>query len=323
MNRIEQQTVKTRFCILSDTHTRAPLPESSTDYAYRQPLPSAHVLLHAGDLTMTGRVSEYQQMLNVFREADAELKIVIAGNHDITLDESFYQEIGESIFHPGNPEDLAKVREMWTGWEAKQVGIIYLGEGTRRFQLKNGAEFTIYSSPYQPEFGRWAFNYCRSTDRFNPSTTLEAPNPVPSWPEVDIMLTHGPPYGILDTTWQDEQVGCENLRHAVQRCRPRLHCFGHIHEGWGAEKRNWSNQTTEKIEVDHARILAQRSSYLDLSDSGSELRFGEETVFVNAAIMNKSYRPRNAPWVVDLDLALAAKPSGVYSVLDAVKSRES
>lgn len=180
----------------------------------------------------------------------------------------------------------------------------------------------IYSSPYQPEFGKWAFNYCRSTDRFNPSTTLEAPNPVPSWPEVDIMLTHGPPYGILDSTWQDEQVGCENLRHAVQRCRPRLHCFGHIHEGWGAEKRNWSKQTTEKIEVDHGRNLAQRSSYLDLSDSGSELRFGEETVFVNAAIMNKSYRPRNAPWIVDLDLPLVAKPAGVYSVLDAVESRE-
>lgn len=146
MNRIEQLTVKTRFCIISDTHTRAPLPESATDYAYRQPLPSAHVLLHAGDLTMTGRVSEYQQMLNVFRETDAELKIVIAGNHDITLDESFYQNIGESLFHPGKPEDLGKVREMWTGWEAKQAGIIYLGEGTRRFRLKNGAEFTVNCS---------------------------------------------------------------------------------------------------------------------------------------------------------------------------------
>lgn len=143
MSTVEQQTVKTRFCILSDTHTRAPLPENSTTYAYRQPLPAAHVLLHAGDLTMTGRVSEYQQMLSAFREADAELKIVIAGNHDITLDENFYRRVGESLFHPGNPEDLEKVREMWTGWEAKQAGIIYLDEGTRSFQLKNGAKFTV------------------------------------------------------------------------------------------------------------------------------------------------------------------------------------
>lgn len=165
----------------------------------------------------------------------------------------------------------------------------------------------------------WAFNYQRSTDRFNPSTKVapfEAPNPVPSWPKIDIMLTHGPPYGILDTTWQDEQVGCENLARAVQRCRPRLHCFGHIHEGWGAEKMNWSNKTSEKIEVDQARILAQRSSYLDLSDTGLALKFGVETVFVNAAIMNKSYRPRNAPWVVDLDLPLVAETASVDSMLD-------
>lgn len=146
MSTVEQQTVKTRFCILSDTHSQAPLPEGSTDRAYRQPLPTAHVLLHAGDLTMTGRVSEYQQMLNAFREADAELKIVIAGNHDITLDESFYGKIGESLFHPSKPEDVTKVREMWTGWEAKQAGIVYLEEGTRRFHLRNGAKFTVNRS---------------------------------------------------------------------------------------------------------------------------------------------------------------------------------
>lgn len=165
----------------------------------------------------------------------------------------------------------------------------------------------------------WAFNYRRSTDRFNSSTKdtpPKAPNPVPSWPDIDIMLTHGPPYGILDTTWQDEEVGCENLRRAVQRCRPRLHCFGHIHEGWGAEKMNWSKQTTESIEVDQAKILAQRSSYLDLSHTGSALTFGEETVFVNAAIMDKRYRPRNAPWLIDLDLPLVSKPASNCSMLD-------
>lgn len=152
MSTVEQQTVKTRFCILSDTHNQAPLPESSTEYAYRRPLPPADVLLHAGDLTMTGRVSEYQRVLNAFREADVELKIVIAGNHDITLDESFYKAIGESLFHTQKPEDLGKVREMWTGWEAKQAGIMYLDEGTRTFQLKNGAQFTVSSmSPFPLE----------------------------------------------------------------------------------------------------------------------------------------------------------------------------
>lgn len=167
----------------------------------------------------------------------------------------------------------------------------------------------IYVSQHQPAFGVWAFNYHRNTDRFNPSpdvAQIKAPNPIPSWPEVDIMLTHGPPYGILDTTWQDEEVGCEHLRRAVQRCRPRLHCFGHIHEGWGAERMDWSGESSELVKIDRAQVLEQRSAYLDLTESGdSPLKFGEETIFVNAAIMDKRYRPHNAPWIVDLDLPAA------------------
>ena len=135
--------IKTRLCVISDTHTNTPMFESSTEFAYREPLPKADVLLHAGDLTMTGLVSEYQITLDVLKKAEAELKIVIAGNHDITLDESFYNECGSWMFHEGKPENLSKVREMWTGWDAKQAGIIYLEEGTRTFILKNGATLTV------------------------------------------------------------------------------------------------------------------------------------------------------------------------------------
>lgn len=91
---------------------------------------------------MTGQAEEYQLMIDVLEAADAELKIVIAGNHDITLDEDFYREAGKT-FHPYTPEDLTKVRDMWTGWKAKQAGIIYLEEGTRTFQLRSGAKFTV------------------------------------------------------------------------------------------------------------------------------------------------------------------------------------
>lgn len=130
------------------------------------------------------------------------------------------------------------------------------------------------------------------------------------------MLTHGPPHGILDmTAYSNEVVGCENLRHAVQRCRPRLHCFGHIHEGWGGERTNWSTKTSERFDVDPAKVLQQRSAYVDLTESGtSPLKFGEETVFVNAAILDVMYRPTNAPWVVDLDLPLAENMLNAESI---------
>lgn len=92
---------------------------------------------------MTGRIEEYLEIFDVLAAADAKLKIVIAGNHDITLDEEFYNEIGQTMFHRSRPENLSKVRDLWTGERAMEAGIVYLEEGTKKFQLKNGAELTV------------------------------------------------------------------------------------------------------------------------------------------------------------------------------------
>lgn len=118
------------------------------------------------------------------------------------------------------------------------------------------------------------------------------------------MLTHGPPMGILDEThYGNEHVGCEHLRRAVERCKPRLHCFGHIHEGWGAERMDWGTEHVESIEQSKEKMLEERYAYINVSkDADEPLRWGEETLFVNASIMNVHYRPVNAPWIVDLDL---------------------
>ena len=52
---------------------------------------------------------------------------------------------------------------------------------------------------------------------------------------LDILVTHGPPMGILDRTATDEAVGCEALRDRIAAMErpPRLHVFGHIHEAYG------------------------------------------------------------------------------------------
>ena len=117
------------------------------------------------------------------------------------------------------------------------------------------------------------------------------------------MLTHGPPYGILDATSRGEMVGCGFLRNAVRRCRPRLHCFGHIHEGWGAQRIHWDKNTVENATPGRELMLENRSAYLAAHNDGpAPLAFGQETIFVNASIMNVNYRPINAPWVVDMNL---------------------
>ncbi len=119
------------------------------------------------------------------------------------------------------------------------------------------------------------------------------------------MLTHGPPAHILDTTSNGEDVGCENLLRAVKRCRPRLHCFGHIHEAWGAQRMMWEEKKSEMVDTDEQKLKEERSAHVDVSRDGENpLEFGKETLFVNASIMNRRYNPTNAPWVVDLDLPL-------------------
>ena len=136
--------MRTRVCIISDTHTRAPLPADNKNHAYRYPLPKADVLLHAGDITNEGYLSEYETIFEVLEAADAELKIIIAGNHDITLDEEYYaRETRKKSVHGGKAIDPKAVKELWAGEKAKAAGIMYLEEGTNTIELKNGATFTV------------------------------------------------------------------------------------------------------------------------------------------------------------------------------------
>ena len=66
-------------------------------------------------------------------------------------------------------------------------------------------------------------------------------------------------------------------------------------------------------------MLNNRCAYLNLSEHGEvdlaegsnvPLAFSEETLFVNASIMDVSYKPVNAPWMVDLDLPMAEQAEG-------------
>ncbi|KAL8689034.1 MAG: hypothetical protein Q9218_005201 [Villophora microphyllina] len=306
----DTKTVKTRFCIISDTHARPLFPSDDTEHSYRDPLPSADVLLHAGDITNSGTMREYQPMFAMLCQADAELKVVIAGNHDLTLDKNYDRASIQGLVSGAVDEDADEAKKLWTGQEARNARIIYLEEGISTFTLKNGARFTIYTSPYQPEFCNWAFPYRRSEDRFNPVSNMtyyEAKNPIPSFPEIDIVMTHGPPYGILDETKRGDDVGCEHLMRAIRRCRPRLHCFGHIHEGWGAQRTDWIKDRSEILPFESDKLIRDGCANLDISHEAEEpLTFGQETLFINAAIMNVAQRPMNAPFRVDLDLPLAS-----------------
>ncbi|KAG4420749.1 hypothetical protein IFR04_006135 [Cadophora malorum] len=300
--------VSTRFMIISDTHNFQFGQAEKYDGCFRLPTPKCDVLLHCGDLTSVGGPVAYKQLLKMLGSIEAELKLVIAGNHDLDLDKKHWEKTLDSDAEEEARAQPERALEVMTGPLAKEAGVTYLVEGINTFTLKNGAKFTIYTSPYQPEFCDWAFPYERDEDRFNPPEHVApnvkciAENPVPDFPGVDIMMTHGPPKDILDWTAHGN-VGCEALLRAVSRARPLLYCFGHIHEAYGAHVVTWKDDS----KLIGAEAI-QEESYLPNGypeKSNSPIKRRKETLMVNAAIMNLSYRPTNAPWLIDLYLSRA------------------
>lgn len=132
--------------------------------------------------------------------------------------------------------------------------VLYLTEGVHAFTLKSGATFKIYVSPYLLESEERAFTYKCHHDRFNMLGKVSkgvksiAVHPILDFGKdgVDIVMTHGPPKGILDPLPYDN-VECENLLHPVRRAKPLLHCFGHIHAGYGAKIVTWKEGDGELI----------------------------------------------------------------------------
>ena len=87
--------------------------------------------------------------------------------------------------------------------------------------------FHFWGSPWQPEFGRWAFNLPRG------EKLREKWDEIPD--NTDVLITHSPPYGIKDLVVTGKHEGCEELLKVVFRIKPKLHIFGHIHEDYGKQ----------------------------------------------------------------------------------------
>lgn len=96
-----------------------------------------------------------------------------------------------------------------------------------RLELDNEALLTVYTSSYTPSHETWGFSY-----RPHQHELLIAAS-------TDMVVTHGPPHGIMDTNAARQRAGCPNLLPVVTPAQPKLHCFGHLHEGWGARLVTW------------------------------------------------------------------------------------
>ncbi|KAI9891114.1 MAG: hypothetical protein M1814_003313 [Vezdaea aestivalis] len=206
---------RTRIVCISDTHNHTPV------------VPAGDILIHAGDLTNNGSLSELQKAVKWLERLDFEAKVVIAGNHDVSLDPPFLQQYG-SYFHNTNPQSSAESIAL-----LNQSSVTYLNDSlvTIRLSSKTGpkTQCTIFGSPYSPSRDVWAFGYSPSE-----AEAQWAKIPLSS----DIVVTHTPAKYHLDEC-HGEALGCPALSNALWRVRPRLHVCGHVHTGRGAERVKW------------------------------------------------------------------------------------
>ncbi|OTA90156.1 hypothetical protein M434DRAFT_398155 [Hypoxylon sp. CO27-5] len=218
---VPQRTRRTRFVCISDTHNCT------------VKLPKGDVLIHCGDLTNQGSFSELKKQVTWLEGAAAfECKLVIAGNHDLTLDTDFFEQYG-NYFHNNTPQNPIDCQNLLT----QSNSLIYLQHSSHTIKLTAPSgprtTFNVFGSPYIPSCGMWAFQYSRS----DPAAAEKLWKDIPL--DTDILVTHGPARTHRDESRHREAVGCESLRQAMWRVRPGLAICGHVHEARGVERIRW------------------------------------------------------------------------------------
>lgn len=176
---------------------------SDTHGLHRQlSLPSGDIIIHAGDFCNFGNEEHLKDFLNWYVEIDFKYKILIGGNHD--------------YFAAEEPDRFdALVSD----------DIVYLNDSGIKI---NGLK--LWGSPVVPDLVGMAFGKTRG-EQMNESWNL-IPN------NIDVLITHTPPYGILDKSSSGKSLGCKNLLKKLYLLEPKVHIFGHIHASYGKTKIN-------------------------------------------------------------------------------------
>lgn len=191
-------------------------------------LPGGDILVHTGDLSNIGERTEVEQFVEWLSGQPYQHKVFIAGNHDLCFQSERLQMVkwdwhrnnvphAKSKYQGLPDEPPAWVQSLLT---ALPPGVTYLQE--------SGAEIgglRVWGSPASPAFGKmWAFNH-------KAAGIAEVWSRIPEG--TDMLLTHTPPFGYGDMTWDGRRAGCELLLERIRQLGPRLHLCGHIHEGHG------------------------------------------------------------------------------------------
>ena len=208
---------------ISDTHSKTPATR----------IPDGDLLIHAGDLTDIGTVSEIQKQIDwlntLHRKSTTDGRsgfqhvVVVCGNHD-------------SYFDPRSRSQHDKKMKATLDWGK----IHYLEHSSVSLTFSESRMLKVYGAPQIPKCGgkEFAFQYIRGQDAWS--------NTIPD--DIDVLVTHNPPKWHLDIS-ENGGLGCEWLLKEIWRVKPTLHVFGHVHAGHGKENVWWdkSQQMFEQV----------------------------------------------------------------------------
>ena len=219
-----------KITFISDTHTK--------HHQITSQLPGGDLIICAGDFSSRGLEHEVDGFFDWFNGLENYTnKIVIAGNHELMFEDD-----------PMLAKDIISYYPKVT----------YLQDDLEVIGDDYSSSVKVWGSPWQPEFYDWAFNLPRGGEELKEKWDMIPPN-------MDILITHGPPWGHLDTVvGQSTNLGCELLAEKIKVLKPKIHVFGHIHSGYG-------------------------------------YKFHEGTHYFNAAVLGEDYIFTQKPMTVDWD----------------------
>lgn len=200
-------------------------------------IPKCDLLIHCGDFSFKGELNIISDFCDWLGELPIEKRVIIAGNHELGLACEYKR-----------PQILEMI---------EKSNSIYLEDS---FTIIDGLK--IYGSPYQPLYHNWEYNLPRG------KALADKWAQIPD--DTDILVTHGPPFGIGDEAPRGissyENVGCKDLLNRIYELKNlKIHCYGHIHQGY--------------------YNIPRRLGGID---------------FINAAICTESYKPTNKPIIIEL-----------------------
>lgn len=184
------------------------------------------VLVHCGDFSNMGKLHEMINFNKWLGKLPFKHKIFIAGNHDLCMEK--------------DPNWAKSIITNATYLQDEELII-------------DGVKF--YGTPWCVSFGSWAFGLPGNSEAMEKKRAM-----IPD--DVEILITHTPPYQIMDVNFLGEHCGCVKLRHRVNELKKlKYHCYGHLHEGY------------------------------------SPIPFGK---FINCSVCNEKYEAVNSPVIVEI-----------------------